>query len=170
MISRAIVLFPRSDELVRIEEFRRKHDPLANAIGAHVTLVFPFASDLDADALRSHIEATIVAVAPFTIRCEGITAEDEGYLFLNVSRGAAMIRHLHDRLYTGPLSEHLSTQAYRPHLTIGRIADPSGREAALRQAAEALSPFDATVTRLSVYRLRPLRVGFTELEVPLGTK
>jgi 2'-5' RNA ligase len=169
-ISRAIVAFPRSDALTTVERIRKQLDPLADAIEAHVTLVFPFASELDADALRSHVEASIVDIRPFTIRFEGVTAGDEGYLFLNIIHGSAMIRQIHDRLYSGALSGHRSTtHLYTPHLTIGRISNPADRSEALRGAAEALSPFDAAVTALSVYRLRPLRAGFTELEVPLGT-
>ena len=168
-ISRAVVLFPKSDALAAIEEFRRRHDPLANVIAAHVTLVFPFTSGVEAQALRSHIEASIVGIPPFAIRFDGVTAEDEGYLFLNITRGSETIHRLHDRLYTGPLSAHRSSRhVYTPHLTIGRISTASDQAAALREAAATLPAFDAEASALSVYRLRALRGGFTELEVPLA--
>lgn len=168
-ISRAIVLFPRSAELAAIEEFRRRHDPLATVIAAHVTLVFPFVSALEADVLRSHIAATTAAVPPFVIRFDGVTAEDEGYLFFNITRGSATIRQLHDRLYTGPLSPHLSSRhVYTPHLTVGRLPTASEQAAALREAAATLPGFEADVSALVVHRLRAPRGGFTELEVQLA--
>ena len=170
MSRRAIVAFPEGGQLALIEAFRGRHDPLAREIPAHVTLVFPFASALSGQALRSHIEIVAAETSPFTIRLEGVAATDDGYLFLNIGAGSAAIRWLHDHLYAGSLASYRSrTHGYEPHVTIGRFTNASDRMSALHEAAQALPAFEARISALSVYRLGAQDPGFTELDVPLGT-
>lgn len=58
-VKRAIVILPRFEGLDRIEQFRRRYDPLASRIAPHITLVFPFESDLSADQLCAHMQQVI---------------------------------------------------------------------------------------------------------------
>ncbi len=45
MIKRAVVIFPKCNNIKSINDIRDKYDPLANLIFPHITLVFPFVSD-----------------------------------------------------------------------------------------------------------------------------
>jgi 2'-5' RNA ligase len=68
---RALVFFPQGNGLHVIESLRRRFDPLATAIAAHATLVFPFASDVSDVDLRAHVEHALEGQPPFRVRFEG---------------------------------------------------------------------------------------------------
>jgi 2'-5' RNA ligase len=138
-IHHAIVAFPALDAAESIESIRRAFDPQASLLPAHITLVFPFAAPLET-ALREHIASTLMGVSPFDIALGPPSAEEGGYLFLRVGSGRQRIVDLHDRLYSGPLQSYLSTtQAYEPHVTVGRLSSPEGRADALAMARASLT-------------------------------
>lgn len=140
-VQRAIVLFPTFDAPEPIEAVRRAYDPLAGALAAHVTLVFPFAAASDAAILNDHLAASMVGIAPFDVDMATPTVEDGGYLFLRVTRGREQIVELHDRLYSGPLLPHLSVERrYEPHVTIGRLGSHEALRAAIDVARSRLLP------------------------------
>jgi hypothetical protein len=45
-LKRAIVIFPKFENVYPIEQLRKQFDPLARTIEPHITVVFPFESDL----------------------------------------------------------------------------------------------------------------------------
>jgi hypothetical protein len=55
MTNRCILLFPDFPNIASIESIRRKFDPLAGLVRPHITLVFPFESDIGTDPLRRHV-------------------------------------------------------------------------------------------------------------------
>ena len=77
MSQRAIVMFPTGEGLAAIESIRRRHDPQASLIGAHVTLVFPFQSELSVSALRAHLADCLRGVTPFHARFDNVTANPQ---------------------------------------------------------------------------------------------
>jgi 2'-5' RNA ligase len=101
MEKRAIVILPKFDNLHLVERLREQFDPLAPLIQAHITLVFPFESDLSTEQLLSHIQQAIHGIRPFTVQLQGITGHEDEYLFLNIIRGNDLLIELHDRLYSG---------------------------------------------------------------------
>jgi 2'-5' RNA ligase len=169
-VQHAIVAFPTLQLADRIESVRRRFDPLATLLSAHVTLVFPFANESIAPLLDQHIAQAIAGLAPFDFGLTAPTPGDAGYLFLNVTAGADRFVQLHKRLYTGPLAPHRSpTHSYSPHITIGRLANS---DQLLKATAEARSLLDETlvgrVDNLAVFRLdEPLRGAVTST-VSLG--
>lgn len=101
-----------------IKAIRAKYDPLADLIPPHVTLVFPFESDVSTEVLSVHLQNSVVGLKPFRLVMTGVTGADGEYLFLNVKVGNDQIIQLHDRLYTGLLKEYLRRSlTYIPHLT-----------------------------------------------------
>lgn len=126
MSQRAIVMFPAGEGLAAMESIRRRHDPQASLIGAHVTLVFPFQSKLSVSALRAHLAECLRGVTPFHARFDNVTAADGEYVFLEPTRGGKQMVALHGRLHTGVLKEHLSAvHQYLPHVTLGGFRMPS---------------------------------------------
>ncbi|HLZ29209.1 MAG TPA: 2'-5' RNA ligase family protein [Chloroflexota bacterium] len=166
---RAVIICPPLPEPNRIGALRRRFDPLAEVIPAHITLVFPFESDLAADDLRAHVEAAVRGVGPFPIRLRGVTPIESRYLFLLVERGDADLIELHDRLYTGPLLPYLSAAfTFVPHVTIGRLPTPDALAEAL-EVATAGTPIDVETRATSVVVVRATADGgpTIETEIPL---
>ncbi|NTV36032.1 MAG: 2'-5' RNA ligase family protein [Anaerolineaceae bacterium] len=151
---RAIVIFPKFENSLAIELLRNRYDPLALTIAPHITLVFPFESTLSTPQLQTHIQQAIQGMQPFPVQLHGISGSESEYLFLNVKRGNDELIELHDRLYSGILSEHLRIeQSYIPHLTVGRLNDPAAFLAALETAQMMKSVFHTITEELVVYRV-----------------
>ena len=155
---RAIVLFLPQPEPQPLIALRRQFDPLSSAIGAHVTLVFPFHSDLSPQAVREHVADSVRGLEPIAVRLAGVTgARDVGgadmyYLFLNVERGNDAIIELHDRLYRGPFEAYVSREfTYVPHVTVGRCSGIDAFHAALEAAGATPIDFEATLDTVTVY-------------------
>ncbi|HML68430.1 MAG TPA: 2'-5' RNA ligase family protein [Clostridia bacterium] len=107
-MKRAIVLYPIFNDLEKIQSIRERFDPLAKYIAPHITLVFPFESDLSTADLDAHMRCALDDVKKFDVQLQGITGDyRDGYLFLNVKKGNDEIINLHDRLYSGVLEQFL---------------------------------------------------------------
>jgi 2'-5' RNA ligase len=153
-VSHAIVTFPVTPGIERIEFLRRLFDPLARVIPAHVTLVFPFESQLPAATLRAHVEQMSIGTRPFDVELNDVTVVDDEYVFLDVGSGREQLIELHDRLYTGPLARHLSDRhVFRPHITLGRLREPEALATAVAEARECLPATTAVVRELTIVRL-----------------
>ncbi len=81
MFNRAIVIFPQFKNVRLINEIREKYDPLSDYIAPHITLVFPFESDIPAIELIEHIKVALVGCDKFSLAMCGITASSDGYIF-----------------------------------------------------------------------------------------
>jgi len=141
---RSIILFPDLNKHHNLfQNIREKYDPLANCIAPHVTLVFPFESNISNEELKQHLNGMLQGIKRFTIEFKGITGDmRDGYLFLNVKKGNDQIIELHDRLYTGMLKDYLHRGIiYCPHITVGKIDDPDK----FNQAIVELSVFDIAI-------------------------
>ena len=135
----AIVAYPDLDEEDRkwIEGVRRIHDPQAERLEVHFTLVFPY------DAAASDLEPEVHEVARrtqpirFAIRHVKAVPDKLGpatHVFLVPEDGAREIEKLHDQLYAGQLRVHLRSDIpFIPHMTIGTCQD---LETAARLASE----------------------------------
>lgn len=122
----------------RVEDVRRRLDTLAEAIPAHVTLVFPFEHTIADAALMSHVEEAAHGVVAFDLELRVVTCSLDHFLFLLVDKGAEQVRALHDRLYSGILRPLLSDRAFTPHVTLGRFAS-ADECAAAKQSVEQMN-------------------------------
>ncbi len=57
--------FPEFSNIEVINEIREMYDPLASHVRPHITLVFPFESNIDSIQLKSHLEEVLVSVNSF---------------------------------------------------------------------------------------------------------
>lgn len=153
----------------RIDNLRSQYDPLAEFIQPHVTLVFPFESDISHSELSDHIVQATDGLPPFTITLSGITGADNEYLFLNVKEGNDSIIQLHDRLYSGILKPYLNrTLMFVPHLTVGRIQNRSEWALAIAETEAIHETFTTTVDEISVERIDELGRSILEFNLPFG--
>lgn len=168
MTQYAIVAFPDTDALETIEGVRRRFDPQAGLIAAHITFVFPFESAHSSMALRSHVARIVARVPAFQCQLEGVRIGDSEYLYLDVTEGRHHVLSLHERLYTGLLAEHWSPdRQYEPHVTLGKIADRRAREDALQYGTAVVPATKATIRELVVFRLGGPGKGEIDSRVPL---
>ena len=132
-LTRSIVIFPQfGNNTDLIQNIRQQYDPLANRIAPHVTLVFPFESEISSNELRQHVKHSLDGFKSFGLCLQEISQEEENYLFLNPIEGQKQIINIHDRLYSGILKRFLSRKRpYNPHITVGRLRDLSATQAAM---------------------------------------
>lgn len=88
-----------------IQEIRSRYDPLYEHVAPHITLVFPFTSDIRRNEIENHLRNTIGKLQSFKLTLQGISKQEGNYLFLNVIEGAEQLIELHKRLYTDVLSD-----------------------------------------------------------------
>ncbi len=154
MSQRAILVFPKFEKVHLIQELRQQFDPLAHIIEPHITLVFPFESQLSTEDLQSHLHGAVQGLNPFPILLRGITGSESEYLFLNVKRGNDELIELHDRLYSGVLAHHLLHECtFLPHLTVGRLSSRTSFLNALEIARKVEVGFQTVVAELTVYQV-----------------
>jgi 2'-5' RNA ligase len=121
-ITRAKVFFLKFKNIHYIEQLRSQYDPLADAINPHITLVFPFESDLSTNIIRTHIKHAIQGIKPFQLRLQGITGSERENLYLIVKVGYYQIFKLHDRLYRDLFeSSKIKEHTYITHFAISRL-------------------------------------------------
>jgi 2'-5' RNA ligase len=157
----AIVAFPVLEAPNRVESIRRRFDPLASMLKAHVTLVFPFSDAVKEVDLSNHIARAVSGLHPFSILLSEVTVEDDGYLFLNVAAGADWFIELHNRLYTRLLAHHRSpAHEYRPHVTVGRLTEQHQLLFAADETKKALTlPVGGLVNEVALFRRRTATAG-----------
>ncbi|MBN2794016.1 MAG: 2'-5' RNA ligase family protein [Clostridia bacterium] len=125
------------------------YDPLYQLIPPHLTLVFPFESDITLDALKNHMAK--VKMKTFEAKIYEFKVVDQ-YIFAVVSDQESSIKSLHHQLYTGILEPFMNPNyfaEYLPHITIGRF---KSHEEALEafKTLEFKGPYTFMVERLSV--------------------
>jgi 2'-5' RNA ligase len=168
----AIVAFPDLQQRAQIELVRRRLDPMAEVLDAHVTIVFPFSGSLSKAYIEDHIRERLYGVQPFDFELSQPSPGGGGYVFLNVLRGAASFVDLHDRLYTGILSPFRSqTHKYVPHVTIGCLPDPQVAARAAQVSAELTTAgLRGSVRSLALFRLEGLQTGHVDATFLLGSR
>lgn len=150
-MKRSILLFPDFNNINIIESIRKKYDPLFKHIKPHITLVFPFDSDIPNEELKKHIENSLKEIEPFKIKLKGITGTLDNYLFLNIKVGNDKIIEIHDRLYTGILEKfHYKRITYIPHITVGNILDDKQFGKALNDVKDLNDEFETLIDEIFV--------------------
>jgi len=168
---RALVWFPDAPALTAIERFRSAHDPLAAALPAHLTLVFPFASTLGAVQVAAHVRRATARWPALPVRFEGLGHFHSDWVHLRVTRSHAAVVALHDRLYRGALAPFLRRDLpYEPHLTIARASPGQSSDALIDAAREAQlqQPWDDVMRVLTLVRVGPRGSIEPEAEFGLG--
>jgi 2'-5' RNA ligase len=143
-----VAWFPSFRGLDRVEAFRRAHDPMAKNIPAHLTLVFPFATNLKRLQVETHVRRVASKWPPVPVTFRAVRVHANEFVFLMASRGAASITALHDKLYTRSLRPHLRPEfGYEPHITLARQAEPRKLERAFEEAQGQFRDEPADVLR-----------------------
>lgn len=137
----------------RIQEFRKRHDPLGIFLEPHITLVFPFKMNVSDEALVDHVLSQVSSISSFAASIHYQPKIESDYLYLEVEEGAAQIKALRNFLYTGLLEQLRQDRLYIPHITIGRVHPENAQY--ILEDAKGLQ-FE---TRFMISRLKVERIG-----------
>lgn len=167
-MQRSVLIFIESDNLHDIEKIRQKHDPLHNLVPPHITLIFPFESEISNEELKQHIIEHIKGLEAFDIHANNVVTNHKDYLFLQIKEGKEKIITLHDRLYQGLLQTFLREDIpYVPHITVGR--KNSERDAL--EVARRIPPLEAkphfTIRKITVESVGANNESIIEFEISL---
>ncbi|MGG0076671.1 2'-5' RNA ligase family protein [Bacillus wiedmannii] len=165
---RTILVFLNNMSIDKIENIRQKHDPLFGLIPPHITIVFPFMSNISNNELKSHILNLSRGVGKIEIEFANHITSVGNYLFLKVEGGKKQIEELHDMLYTGPLIQFLKEDIpYIPHVTVGRKESAELAAEVAKDIHSFPEKLQCVVDRISVERIGEKGESIIEFEVPL---
>ncbi|ADL50061.1 2'-5' RNA ligase family protein [Clostridium cellulovorans] len=173
MLKRCIMIFPKFENGQVIDKIREKYDPLVTHVRPHITLVFPFDSNIKTNELKNHISLVLSEVETFEVILKGITPVSSfgKYLFLNIEKGTEEIIQLHKKLYTGILEEHfpewLKGNNFLPHMTVGSFQKEEEFQMAAEETKAVVDAFRTIVTAVSVEIIDENEDSIIELEIPL---
>ena len=160
----AVVAYPTLDQraLDWIESIRGRHDPQADPIPPHFTLIFP--ADVSPDDIRDEVAGAALRhrPVPFVIR-SAISMPDVvhggAHVFVVPEEGHDQIARLHDELYAGVLRPHRREGiAFVPHITIA-TGNARWCESYAQQLNGTLQPVRGVIESLTL-----LDVTRTEIE------
>jgi 2'-5' RNA ligase len=124
---RDILIFPKFDNISKIQEIRNKYDELASLVSPHITVVFPFIDNMSDEELIEQLSTLLKERSSFCVTFKGISLSDDNYIFLNCTKGNDIIINLHDEIYKKILPNHLKKSIpYVPHITLGQFTDIDG--------------------------------------------
>lgn len=153
MSTRTIMIFPEFENINIIQDIRKKYDPLADLILPHITLVFPFDSELTNEQLNLYLKECLKDIHPFKIGLEGFSKKEDifgNYLFLNLVQGIEVIKDIHDMLYKDKLKQFDAGYDYVPHMTVGKVSSTKLLEKAFEDVSNCNDKFSTVVKKISV--------------------
>lgn len=124
------------DSTPEIDAVCAKYDPVFRLVGPHITLVFPFKSEIDNTEVIKHIDRVSKQYPLKDLELYGISRYGDEYMFLNIKTGFKKLTSLHDILYNGILAEFKNQDIpYIPHVTVGRISNTELLNQAIRHTS-----------------------------------
>lgn len=153
MKTRTIMIFPEFENIDVINGIRKKYDPLAYLVLPHITLVFPFDSELTNDELNLYLKECLIGIQPFKIELEGFSKQENkygNYLLLDVVQGVDEMKNIHDRLYKDKLKQFDLGYDYVPHMTVGKVSSMELLDKAFDEINKCNDKFSTVVKKISV--------------------
>ncbi|WP_373899447.1 2'-5' RNA ligase family protein [Haloimpatiens sp. FM7315] len=173
-IKRCIMIFPEFENVDLINNIRKKYDPLFEKVQGHITLVFPFVSDIREEKLKDYLKNTLKEINSFKLVLQGVTKVEEeigNFLFLNLKVGAKDVIKLHEKLYSEILKEYrpewLNRVQYVPHMTIGSFSNKEDLEKAYKDVVKLRNEFKIIVDKVSVEIIDKDENSIIEMEIKL---
>ena len=169
---RCIMIFPKLNNINIINAIRDKYDPLSQNVLPHITLVFPFDSEISTSRLEEHVLESLKGKQSFDLTLQGVSKQDDFgfYLFLNIVKGNEIIKDLHDKLYTGLLKHYKPVWLtdFTPHMTIGHLSTKKELLYAYRDIKAMNDKFISHIDTISVEIIDENEDSILEIEVNLS--
>ena len=147
------MIFPDFENIDIIDLIRKQYDPLAEFVRPHITIVFPFDSELSNEELEHILDVRLKDMEPFHLELRGFSKHSDrfgNYLFLNLTRGSEIVEKIHDELYSNEFKMYCSDFDYVPHMTVGKLASVSEMDEAYDKIKNRKDTFVTTVDKISV--------------------
>ncbi len=148
-----------------IDAIRQVHDPQVNVVAPHFTFAFACKAVPQA-AYNEHIASVARGNLPIRFHCRyamlgANDMVDTAHVFLVPDEGSSSISLLHDRLYTGPLAEHLRPEfPYIPHITVASTKDRNMARSLCNSLNSAGVDIQGTLRALTVGALKDGKLQF----------
>ena len=122
---RDVLIFPELDDVSLIQDIREKYDELADIVPPHITLAFPFDSDITNEELDRKLKNILSEYEEFSITLSGVSYHyDERvgvyYIYLDVTQGYDTIYEISKKIYSEILNMEVP-EKYIPHITLGSV-------------------------------------------------
>ena len=153
MSLRTIMIFPKFNNIEIIDNIRSQYDPLTKLVRPHITIVFPFESQMTNKELTKILNMRLMSVKPFKLILGGISKHENTfgkYLFLDVLQGKEEICSIHQILYNTDFKEFNLGLHYIPHITIGKLSSVQLLNEAYNNIAYINDTFSTTINKISV--------------------
>ena len=120
---RAILTMVNFSNINKIKEIQKKYYDIADKIEPHITVVFPFNSEISDEELYNKLNEVLSKYRPFKIVCHGVStpAQESNYRFLNIVESKDIIKNISDDIYRKIIPEHLQYRDkynYDPHISL----------------------------------------------------
>ena len=122
---RDVLIFPELDDVSLIQDIREKYDELADIVPPHITLAFPFDSDITNEELDRKLKSILSEYKEFSITLSGVSYHydervDVYYIYLDVTQGYDTIYEISKKIYSEVLNMEVP-EKYIPHITSGSV-------------------------------------------------
>ncbi len=147
---RDVLIMADFPNINKIKEIQKKYYDIADKIGPHIAVTFPFDSDISDEELYEKLSKIAEKYKPFKITCHGVStpAGEPNYRFLNVTENIDIIRSMSDDIYKSIIPgelEHRDKHNYVPHISLANMP--------LDEEIELDDTFEMTVDSLYVERI-----------------
>ena len=120
---RSILIMVNFSNINKIKEIQKKYYDIADKIEPHITVVFPFNSEISDEELYNKLSEVLSKYRPFKIVCHGVStpAQESHYKFLNIIENKDIIKNISDDIYRKIIPEHLQYRDkynYNPHISL----------------------------------------------------
>ncbi|MCL2566137.1 MAG: 2'-5' RNA ligase family protein [Defluviitaleaceae bacterium] len=148
---RTVMIFPKFENMKLIDELRQKYDPLVDKVQPHITLVFPFESNLVDSEIYKILDNRLNKIKPFEICVYGLSVTD-CWLFLNITKGTDILYKIHDILYENEFVKYkpLWLNTYTPHMTVGKFNSIEETKRAYEYEKSFEHTFSSMIDKVSV--------------------
>lgn len=148
MERRTIMILPEFENIETINQIRKKYDPLEGLVKPHITVVFPFNSEMSNEELSQYLSQGLRGIKPFKIELKGFDKQENkygNYLFLNVIQGMDMIKSIHNKLYADKLKCFDAGYQYVPHMTVGKLPSSQLLDEAYLEVSKCQEKFESII-------------------------
>lgn len=107
-----------------VEIFRRQYDPTAGLIQAHLTVLFLIPDTVEEAIILDHLRRVVEDTPSIEVRVTGLSKSWDHWMMLNVAQGSEQVSALHERIYSGVLSEYFRHDLkFVPHVALGLFVE-----------------------------------------------
>ena len=122
---RDVLIIPELENVSLIQDIREKYDELANIVPPHITIAFPFDSDITNEELDKKLQKIFSEYTEFSITLSGVSYHyDERvgvyYIYLDVTQGRDTIYEISKKVYRELFNKEVP-EKYIPHITLGSV-------------------------------------------------